>query len=133
MSTLQRDGLASESTEDREARLRRMGTRQHEQQEEERVCQPVTKEREPLSHLGTQSSVQATMRTFHGPFANLTSPRYSIILCSESFPGLQLRPTSTECVHCFRDNRIPKLYSSAVHVFFFPNHLFIRLLLYHIS
>ena len=88
-----------------------MSTSQHERLEEVRVSQPVEREREPSSQLVRQSPVQAMMRTFHTHFATLTSPRCST--CSESLPGLQLHPPSTECVCCFRDNRTPKLYSSA--------------------
>ena len=103
MSMRQHDRLATESSEEREARL----CHRREQLEEQRVHQ---RERACSSQLIRQPSVQAKMRTFHAHFATLTSPRCST--CSESFPGVQLCPPSTECVRCFRDNRTPKLYSS---------------------
>ena len=92
MSVHQRDRLATELTEEREARLRQMSIRQCERLEEERIRQTGEREKEPSSQLVNQSSIQVKMRTFHGHFATLTSPRRST--CSESFPRLQLHPPS---------------------------------------
>ena len=51
------------------------------------------------------------MHKFHAHFATL---HLSICTtCLESFPGRQLHLGSAECLHCSRDKRIPKLYSSA--------------------
>ena len=71
MSSRQRDRLASESMEERDERL-----------DEQRLHQ---EERESSSQLVSNSSVQMKMRTFHSRFATLTSPK-----CSESFPHVQI-------------------------------------------
>ena len=51
------------------------------------------------------------MRTFHAQFSTLTLLKYSI--CFKSFPGLSLRPSSAECLHCSRDLCTLKLYTCA--------------------
>ena len=48
------------------------------------------------------------MITFHSQFSTLTS-----LKCFISFRGLQLRPSSAECLHCSRDLRTLKLYTCA--------------------
>ena len=111
MSELQQERLAAETTEERVARLQRMSERQRE-----RLAAETTDERaarlqhDQESHRGAQSdlplfeqpAVRARMRKFHAHLAAL-----------ESFPGLQLRSQSTECLRCSRDKHTPKLYSIA--------------------
>ena len=80
-----RDHVAAETTEKREARLQLMSTRQHERLARERV-----QERASSSSLLKQDSVSS----LHAP---------TCTTCSESFPGLQLRSPSTECVCYYRD------------------------------
>jgi hypothetical protein len=99
-----RDRLIAESAEQRGARLRDLSARRQQQISHET-------EREPSAQLVSRPSVQAKMTTFHAHFSNLTSPTCST--CLESFPGLQLRSSSTECMRCSKDLRTPKLYSSA--------------------
>ena len=112
LSTRQSERLASESTEEREARLGDLSARRRERAvtrfEQQRSHQT---EREASAELVNHPSIQAKMRTFHAHFSALTSPTCST--CLESFPGLQLRPSSTECVRCLKDLRTPKLFSSA--------------------
>ena len=68
-------------------------------------------ERESSSQLVSNSLVQMKMKTFHAHFATLTFPKCST--CLESFPELQLRHPTTECMRCCRDKHTPKVYSSA--------------------
>ena len=94
MSSRQHDRLSSETTEQRQARLRQMSSRQcdrlasesteerDELLDEQRLHQG---ERESSSQLVSNSSVQMKMRTFHAHFATLTSPK-----CLESFPHVQI-------------------------------------------
>ena len=109
-----------ETNEEREARLQQMRTRQHErlsvetnEEREDRLHMPVTQRDREQSQLVLfeQCSVQVKMRRFHAHSASLNSSRCST--CSESFPGLQLHPPSTECVRCCRDKHVPKMCSSA--------------------
>ena len=127
MSARQRERLATESAEEREARLYDLNARQCErlfiESSEEtaarlrqmsiRRCERLQEQRDrvPSAQLVRQPSIQAKIRTFHAHFATLSCPRCST--CSESFPGLQLRPPSTECMRCSKDMHSPKLYSSA--------------------
>ena len=115
----QSERLAAESTEDREARLLRLSTNQRERLAAESVEEREDRrqrasERETCASREQQfkkCSVQMKMRRFHNYFATLNSPKCST--CSESFPGIQLRSPTTECVRCYRDKHTPKLYSSA--------------------
>ena len=93
ISARQRGQLAVETDEEREDRLQR------------------SREQSSQVLLFEQRSIQVKMRRFHAHFALLNSSRCST--CLESFPGLQLCPPSTECVHCYRDKHTPKMYSSA--------------------
>ena len=74
MSARQHDRLATELTEEREARLHQMSIRQRERLEEERIRQTGKREREPLSQLMNQSSVQVNIN-FYAHFVTLISPR----------------------------------------------------------
>ena len=96
MKINQSERLAAESLEEREERL-------HQASERE----PYPNREQPFK----QCSVQMKMRRFHEYFCSLNSPRCS--MCSESFPGIQLRPPTTECMRCHRNKHTPKLYSSA--------------------
>jgi formylmethanofuran dehydrogenase subunit E len=58
-----------------------------------------------------QRSVQMKMRRFHDFFVTLNFSK--CLTCSESFPDLQLRSPTMECMRCYRDKHTPKLYSSA--------------------
>ena len=111
-----RDRLTAESAEEREARLQRMSTLQHarlavETDEEREDRLQRAREQSSQVLLFEQHSIQVKMRRFHAHFALLNPSRCST--CLESFPGLQLRPPSTECVHCYPDKHAPKMYSSA--------------------
>ena len=117
MSSNQHERLASESAEARETRLQHVSSRQHERlasetsRERDARLRSVKEGRERQSQpsLFEQQAVRAKMQTFHAQLATLDAPRCST--CAESFPGLQLRPPSTECVRCSRDKHSPKLYS----------------------
>lgn len=77
LSAHQRDRLAIESAEDREARLQR--------------------DRERGVHFSAafkQRSVQMKMRRFHDSLATLSSLK--CFTCLESFPGMQLRCSTTD-------------------------------------
>ena len=114
-----RDRLASETEEERAARLQRMSANQHH-----RLAAETGSEREVRLHrnsegqrgqqsqlpLFEQPSVQAKMRKFHAEIAALELQKCTT--CSEGFPGLQPRSHSTECVRCNQDKHVPKLYSS---------------------
>ena len=114
-----RDRLVTESAEEREVRLQQMSTCQRErlavetnQQREDRLQRASERDREQSQlMLFEQRSVQVKMRRFHAHFASLNSSRCST--CSESSPGLQFRPPSTEYVRCCRDKHVPKMCSSA--------------------
>ena len=118
MSANQRERLAAETVEEREARLQRTSANQCERRAAESIEEREerwqraserdtrTTREEPFK----QRSVQLKMRRFHEHFASLSSPTCST--CSESFPGIQLCSSTTMCVRCYRDKRIPKLYSS---------------------
>ena len=127
MSTYQGERLATETVEEREARLQqtrssqverlaaenaeeREARQQHDRESlrEQRVQRTLGQLHLPLLQ---QRSVQAKMRKFHAHMAALEVSRCST--CSEAFPGLHLRPGSTECVRCSRDKHTPKVYSTA--------------------
>ena len=91
----QRQRLAAESLEERERRL------------QERDTQTTQCTGEQFR----QSSVQLKMKRFHECFTSLSPQK--CFTCSECFPGLQLRTSTTECMRCSRDKHIPKVYSSA--------------------
>lgn len=133
-----RDRLAAESSEQREARLQQMSANHCERlatesvkRREARLLQLSTNQRDRLSDETVQQreatlqraskrdtytsgeepfkrcSVLLKMRRFHNYFAFLTSPK--CLTCSE---GIQLHPSTTECMQCYRDKYTPKLYSS---------------------
>ena len=116
LSARQHERLATESAEEREARLGDLSARRHEravtrlEQQQQRSHQ-IEREAsgELLNHVTISPSKDEGI--FHAHFSALMSPTCST--CLESFPGLQLSPSSTKCVHCSKDFRIPKLYSSA--------------------
>ena len=132
-----RDRLATESAEEREVRLQQMSTCQRErlavetnQQREDRLQRASERDREQSQLvLFEQRSVQVKMRRFHAHFASLNSSRCST--CSESSPGLQFRPPSTEYVRCCRDKHVPKMCSSANNMDLAPYHPSCRLALIH--
>ena len=101
MSSNQHEKLASESAEARETRLQCVSSHQRVRlasetsRERDARLRSVREGRERQSQhsLFEQQAVRAKMQTFH---ATLEAPRCST--CAESFPGLQLRPPSTECV-----------------------------------
>ena len=114
-----RDRLASETEEERAARLQRMSANQRhrlatetEEEREARLQHNREGQRGQQSQLPLfeQPSVQAKMRNFHAEIAALEMQKCTT--CSEVFPGLQLRSHSTECMRCNRDKHVPKLYSS---------------------
>ena len=119
MSTNQRHRLASETEEERAARLQRMSAnnvtgwplrlkkRERPDLQRNREGQRGQQSQLPLFE---QPSVQAKMRNFHAEIATLEMQKCTT--CSEAFPGLQLRSHSTECMRCNRDKHVPKLYSS---------------------
>ena len=96
MSNWQHARLAAESAEEREDRL------QHARERETGLSR---------GQSFKKRSVQMKMRRFHQYFASLSSSNCST--CSESFPGIQLHSSTTECMRCSRDKHTPKLYSSA--------------------
>ena len=106
VSANQRERLATESAEEREARLLHVRTNQRERRAAESSSLTCATIEEPFK----QRSVQLKMRKFHEHFASLSSPKCST--CFECFPGLQLCPSGTECMRCYRDKRTPKLYSA---------------------
>jgi len=61
--------------------------------------------------LFEQASVHTKMINFHFKLASLEFHTCTSSL--EHFPNLAMAACSTECSHCNRDTRIPKLYSPA--------------------
>ena len=119
MSANQRHRLASETEEEKAARLQRMSANQRhrlatetEEEREARLQCNREGQRGQQSQLPLfeQPSVQAKMRNFHAEIAALEMQKCTT--CSETFPGLQLRSHSTECMRCNQDKHVPKLYSS---------------------
>ena len=122
-----RDRLASETEEERAARLQQMSANQHH-----RMAAETGSEREARLQcnregqrgqqsqlpLFEQPSVQAKMWKFHAEIAALEMQKCTT--CSERFSGLQLRSHSTECVRCNRDKHVPKLYSNVLNNDIFP-------------
>ena len=106
MSAHQYGRLATESVEEREARL---GLECPSTWTSHTLNRKG--ERDPLVPLLRQSSVQVKMRTFYAQFSTLTLLKCSIYF--KSFPGLPLRPSSAECLHCSRDLCTLKLYTCA--------------------
>ena len=98
MSTNQHERLASETAEEREVRLQYYGDRHRDLQ--------VVQSQLPLFE---QCSVRTKMLRFHAHMASLDSPQCST--CSERFSGLRLCSQSTECLRCSRDKHSPKVYS----------------------
>ena len=92
--------LASETAEDRTARLQYYSDRHRELQ--------VVQSQLPLFE---QRSVRTKMSSFHDHLASLDSPQCTT--CSERFPGLWLCSSSTECIRCSHDKHSPKVYSAA--------------------
>ena len=96
-----RDWHLNQQRQERE-RLQHVSTRQRE-----RLASETSREREVLEReensLFEQQAVRAKMQTLCAQLATLDALRCST--SAESFPGLQLRPPSTECVRCSRDNQ----------------------------
>ena len=118
MSTTQRERHATKSAEERAARLQQVSANHRErlatEEREARLLHVRANQRErraakssSLTHATIeepfkQRSVQLKMRKFHEHFASLSSPKCST--CFECFPGLQLCPSGTEYMRCYRDN-----------------------------
>ena len=60
--------------------------------------------------LFQQRAVHLKMAKFHEGLGSLQTSRCST--CFKNFPGLKMKSSSSECVHCHLDHHIPKLYSS---------------------
>ena len=96
-----RDGLASETEEERAARLQQMSANQHHRLVGSEREARLQRNREGQSGqqsqlpLFEQPSVQAKMQNFHAEIAALEMQKCTT--CLETFLGLQLRSHSTEC------------------------------------
>ena len=134
MSANQCERLATESTEDREARLQRMCANQlsqlRTQKLDSREWVLIRVKDWPLSQLKTEkidynelekgnlvlaenlnhSNSDLSKWKWEDFMTSLSSPKCST--CLESFPGIQLRSPTTECM-CSRDKHAPKVFSSA--------------------
>ena len=123
-----RQRTASETPEEREARLQHMRFSQQQgrasetlediQARQQQDAENHRRQREvnPGIPLFDQPGVRSKIKNFHVRLAAVQVPR--CVSCSEKFPGLTVRATSpdsnnTECVRCRRDKHIPKLYCSA--------------------
>ena len=97
MRALQRQRLALETEDEREARL---------------LHKRTLRQRDDPSHLPPleQSQVQAKMLKFHQQIAKLEVPTCSV--CHEQFPGMKINSMQTECLRCSRDKLTPKLFSA---------------------
>ena len=109
VSANQRERLGAESAEEREARLLHVSANQRERRTAESSELTRSSREEPFK----QCSVQLKMRKFHEHFTSLSSPKCST--CLERFLGVQLYPSTTECMRCYRDKHTPKLYSYQQH------------------
>ena len=114
LSARQNERLAAETPEQREARLEDMSIRQNERLAAETPEQRAARlqhNRDQHSHLPLldQPSIQSKMLKFHEHFATLRIP--TCPTCHKRFPGLKVNSQSGECLSCFRDKCVPKLYS----------------------
>ena len=129
-ATAVKDRLASETEEERAARLQQMSANQHHRLAAETGSEREARlQRNREGQRGQQSQlplfeqlfVQAKMRKFHAEIAALEMQKCTTY--SEGFLGLQLCSHSTECVCCKRDKHVPKLYSSTSYsTWFRPHH-----------
>ena len=132
----QQQQINNESLEDREARLNyKKQQRQAETLEESllRLHRMSTHRRESLEcetpeHKSTRlisrdaskhsklfpmlndDYVKDRIKKFHDIISSIESPTCSV--CQEHFPGIKMTSNSTSCRRCFRDKKIPKLFSA---------------------
>ena len=123
-----RQRTASETTQERETRHRRMRLSQQQHRASQTHHDTEARRQQDAEYhrrqtqinsaipLLQQPGVRSKIKTFHMQLAALQVPK--CITCLERFPGLTVRAISpisneTECLHCRQDKHIPKLYSSA--------------------
>ena len=121
MCTQKYERLATETPEERAARLEHMRTLQHqrlatESHEEratrlEHLLQNRNGSQEIHLPLLEQSHVRNKMLKFHQQLSMVQISTCST--CLEKFPGKKLTSQRSECLRCSRDNLSPKLYSAA--------------------
>ena len=98
----QQQRLAAESLEERTVRLDHL--------HQNKIAAQHSASQEAHIPLLEQKCVNDKMAKFHKDIAALSSP--TCITCMEAFPGLKVSSRS-ECVRCSRDKHTPKLYSMA--------------------
>ena len=106
----------AQSTEDRDSVLQqRTDTLRSESEHERARLQSQQRAVQFQTPHFEQLSVQAKMAKFHSRLTTLEVPKCAT--CLKSFPGLNMKSVATDaaqqCVRCYRDNHIPKMYSSA--------------------
>ena len=89
--------LATESSQEREAHLHQVATRQEER----------NSSAEAMLH---NFSIQRKIKMFHSHLAALEEVKCSS--CLEGFPSVTLASGSTECLRCHTDQKSPKVYSA---------------------
>ena len=115
LSSNQARRLSSETHSARDARISENQRRSVETREQGEAG--LQRMREQVSYLPSQPllfdqpSVRAKMLKFHSDIAGIDCPKCSV--CLEQFPGMKLHSSSTECLRCYRDKHIPKMYSAA--------------------
>ncbi len=97
MSTRQRERLEMETPEQRSARLAK-------------TYMSKQNSSDGLVPLLNDECFKEKTKIFHESMSSIESPICSI--CLEHFPGTQMASNCTECRRCFRDKKIPKLFSA---------------------
>ena len=98
---LQHQRLATETPEERATRL------EHLKQNRDAHRDNSQEAHLPLLQ---QVIVKDKMDNFHREMSSIESPTCSV--CLEKFPGMKMASQSAECQRCFRDKKVPKLYST---------------------
>ena len=97
MSAHQQDRLEVETQEQRSARLSRL--------EQNRTC---SNDRAVPSL--NENCVKEKVKMLHKEIASIESP--ICCTCLEKFPGTKMASKPSECLRCYRDKKVPKLFSA---------------------
>ena len=98
MSTHQQDRLEVETQEQRSARLSRL--------EQNRTSCSNGRAVPSLN----ENRVKEKVKMLHKEMASIESP--ICCTCLEKFPGTKMASKPSECLRCYRDKKVPKLFSA---------------------
>ena len=121
LKVLQQQRLEAETSQERDARLNEMSTHQQDRLEvetqEQRSARLSRLERNRTSCSNgravpslNENLVKEKVKMLHKEMASIEFP--ICCTCLEKFPGTKMASKSSECLRCYRDKKVPKLFSS---------------------